>query len=220
MTRYSDLIDSDPIERDPHEHESDADLMGIETDDSDSDSDLFDEEPLSAFDSDDETPGQSDQPSNEEPQAEKPFQRRDRTTRDDEDTSRADDVDEEQEFDEVQEVAETDYSDETNILSDIVEEPLLYRAQFAAQEIMLPEPEPEATETTSFGADYDALDDIDDAPEQLDADPLAVFSDLLIDTDILVALDPDDLSDPMVAFRWFSGESVFSEAGNDEWFAP
>jgi hypothetical protein len=26
--------------------------------------------------------------------------------------------------------------------------------------------------------------------------------------------------DPLAAFRWFSGESVFSEAGNDEWFAP
>ncbi len=218
IASYADLIDSDPIERDPHEHEADADLLGIETGDGDSDSDLFDEEPLPAFDGDDDTPGQEPDPQNEQPKSEKPFQRRDRTERDDEDTSRADDVDEEQEMDEVQEFAEVDYSDETNILSDISEEPLLYRAQFAAQEIMLPDPEPEP-ELTVFDDGYDALEDLDEMLDQLDADPLAAFNDLLIPDD-LIALDPDDFSDPLTAFRWFSGEDVFSEAGNDEWFTP
>jgi hypothetical protein len=139
MSSYNDLIDSDPIERDPHEHEADADLRGIEDGDGDSDTDLFDEEPLEAFDGDDDTPGQSDQPQNEQSRTEKPFQRRDRTARDDEDTSRADDVDEEQEADEVTEYAEVDYSDETSILAEIYEEPQIYRAQFSAQEIALPD---------------------------------------------------------------------------------
>lgn len=220
MSSYNDLIDSDPLERDPHEHEADADLRGIEDGDGDSDTDLFDEEPLEAFDGDDDTPGQTDQPQNEEPRAEKPFQRRDRTARDDEDTSRADDVDEEQETDEVTEYAEVDYSDETSILAEIYEEPQIYRAQFSAQEIALPDDDARHTEPATFDAGYDALDDIDNELGQLDTEPLAAFSDLLLDTDLLVALDPDDLSDPLAAFRWFSGESVFSEAGNDEWFAP
>lgn len=220
MSSYNDLIDSDPLERDPHEHEADADLRGIEDGDGDSDTDLFDEEPLEAFDGDDDTPGQSDQPQNEQSRTEKPFQRRDRTARDDEDTSRADDVDEEQETDEVTEYAEVDYSDETSILAEIYEEPQIYRAQFAAQEIALPDEDENPIEPAVFDAGYDALDDLDETPGQLDADPLAVFSDLLLDTDLLVALDPDDLSDPLAAFRWFSGESVFDEAGNDEWFTP
>ena len=222
MNRYSDLIDSDPVERDPHEHEADADLRGMENGDGDSDTDtLFDTEPEPAFDGDDDTPSTTDQPQNEQQKAEQPAQKRERTTRDDEDTSRVDDVDEEQEEDEVAEYSEVDDSDETNILSDIYEEPQLYRAQFAAQEMMLPDPEPAYdTEQTNFEPEYDALDDWLDELTQLDAKPFVSFTNTRSQVDDLVSLEPDDMADPMNAFRWFSGEEVFDEAEDDEWFTP
>lgn len=140
---------------------------------------------------------------------------------DKEDTNRTDDVDEEQEFDEVQEFAEVDETDETSVLDDIEEEPQIYRAQFYAQEIMLPEPEDEYDpETVAFDADYDALDALDEVAEPLDDEPLVDFGDLALVVDDLINLEPDDMSDPLAAFRWFAGEDVFVEAGDDEWFAP
>lgn len=222
MNRYSDLIDSDPVERDPHEHEADADLLGMEDGDGDSDTDgAFDTEPEPAFDGDDDTPGATDQPQNERPKAEQPAQQRKRTVRDDEDTSQADDVDEEQEEDEAAEYAEVDDSDEESILDDIYEEPQLYRAQFAAQEVTLPDPEPAYdTEQTNFEPEYDALDDWLDELTQLDAKPFVSFTNTRSQVDDLVSLEPDDMADPMHAFRWFSGEDVFDEASDDEWFTP
>ena len=222
MSSYNDLIDSDPIERDPHEHEADADLLGIEDGDGDSDTDAFDTEPLEAFDGDDDTPSATDQPQNERPRTEK--RRRDQTVRDDEDTSRADDVDEESEYDEVQDRAEVDETDETNILADITEEPQL-RVRFLAQELGLPDPEPDYRPLTLGTGDEDDQDDQDeDGPDQADPDEASdteqVGFDALLQVDDLVQMEPDNLADPFQAFRWFAGEDVFAEADSDEWFTP
>lgn len=191
------LTSGEEIESDPLEQEADPDAA------------FNDEAPTG------DEAGQAD----EEEQAKQP--ERERVKRDPEDTNRVDDVDEQQEFDEVQDFAEVDETDETSVLSELTEEPQIYRAQFTAQELALPEPDQaDDTEQAGFDPGYDALDELDEAGDALDAEPLLALDagDMIVDD--LVSIEPDDMSDPLNAFRWFSGEDVFDEAGNNEWFAP
>lgn len=211
MNSFNDLIDSDPLERDPHEHEADSDVHGIENDDTDSDTDVFDEEPVDAFDGDDETPGETEQPQNEEPKTSSSAQRRKETARDDEDTNIFDDIDEENDEDEENEYAEVDDRDEEDASVYITPEPLIYQAQFYAQEVMLPDdyvniendPEPD-------------LELEDFTLELLDANAFYDLTTIVIPTDDFVQLEPDDLSDPLAAFRWFDAEDIFDEPWTDD----
>ena len=210
MNSFKDFLDSDPSERDPHEHEADSDMRGLEDDNADSDTDIFDEEPIDAFDSDDDTPSTTEQPQNEKPKTSFSAQRREETARDDEDTNPFDDVDEEDDTDEENEYAEVDDRDEEDATVSIVPEPLIYQAQFYAQEVVLPDPdiypedapEPELT-----------LDDFE--LERLDADAFYNLAPITLLTDDFVQLEPDDLSDPLAAFRWFDAEDIFVEPYTD-----
>lgn len=210
MNRYSDLIDSDPVERDPHEHEADSDMRGLEDDNADSDTDTFDEEPTDAPDSNDEAPDATEQPQNEKPKTSSSDQRREETARDDEDTNPFDDADEENDEDEENEYAEVDDRDEEDATVYITPEPLIYRARFYAQETMLlddyvnPEDEPDPElELEDFVLDL------------LDADAFYDLTAIATPTDAFVQLEPDDLSDPLAAFRWFDAEDVFVEPYTD-----
>ncbi len=218
MKSFNDLIDSDPLERDPHEHGADDDAHGIENDEADSDTDSFDDEADSDTDSfDDDTIDtrdrdneNSDQPDNEKPKTINKSRRRKQTRRDDEDTNLFDDVDEESDLDEENEYDEVNDRDEEDAASYINPEPLIYQAQFYAQEVVLPDPdiypedapEPELT-----------LDDFE--LERLDADAFYNLAPITLLTDDFVQLEPDDLSDPLAAFRWFDAEDIFVEPYTD-----
>ena len=139
-----------------------------------------------------------------------------------EDTNRIDDVDEEDEYDEVNEYAEVDDTDEEDALDGIVEEPLLYRAAFSAQDLSVANfdyaDDDDQDDSDLFG--YDALDDFLNNAVVLDAkshDQSEFQAAVVSGMDFL---DLTDLSDPLAAIRWFNSEDVFDENDSGEWFTP
>ncbi len=213
MNSYNDLIDSDPLERDPGEHEADADTMGMGGP-GDSESDEMPEARPEGGDTEPEAPEYPRQPYNEIPRTDPPDERARQTARDDEDTNRVDEFDEVSEFDEVNWFREVDALNEIDITPEIVEEPVL-RVEFDAQDLTPAEPfaEYEPPPPPEFAVDEPA-DEPDDGLDWLDMEPLyeAELPDL--DVEAHVSLEMDDLADPLEAFRWFEGEDVFDES---EW---